>query len=308
MINTQWLATFCKLVETKHFTKTAESLFMTQSGVSQQIKKLEASLNTSLIVKQGKSFYLTDAGERLYDRGQTLVDELSALETIVQQDDPYAGVVRFKSPGSVGLKLYSHLLELQQANPQLIIDHRFAPNHEIIKDVANNELDLGIVTQELNQTDEHQKIDYQLIGHERLQLVTAKGALDQSDKTDLMKVDQAQSSRWKTLQTLGFINHPDGQHHANLLLSANFPQYQNIGQFTLRGFSNQIGLILDPVAAGLGFTVLPEYAIERYPHKDKLDVLDLGISVSEPLYLVSKKNKAQAGRFEVIIQEIKKWL
>ncbi|TMN84121.1 LysR family transcriptional regulator, partial [Pseudoalteromonas phenolica] len=41
MINPTWLNTFCTLVEVNHFTQTAERLFMTQSGVSQHIKKLE---------------------------------------------------------------------------------------------------------------------------------------------------------------------------------------------------------------------------------------------------------------------------
>ncbi|WP_227664755.1 LysR family transcriptional regulator [Marinobacter litoralis] len=34
MINTTWLRTFCTLVEVGHFTRTAERLHMTQSGVS----------------------------------------------------------------------------------------------------------------------------------------------------------------------------------------------------------------------------------------------------------------------------------
>ena len=41
MLNPVWLKTFVTLIETGHFTKTAEKLFMTQPGVSQHIAKLE---------------------------------------------------------------------------------------------------------------------------------------------------------------------------------------------------------------------------------------------------------------------------
>jgi DNA-binding transcriptional LysR family regulator len=56
MINHIWLKTFCTLVDVSHFTKTAEKLFMTQSGVSQHIKKLEKQLDSQLLIREGKTF------------------------------------------------------------------------------------------------------------------------------------------------------------------------------------------------------------------------------------------------------------
>ena len=53
MINLSWLKTFCTLADAEHFTKTAELLFMTQSGVSQHIKKLEQQLDTPLLIRDG---------------------------------------------------------------------------------------------------------------------------------------------------------------------------------------------------------------------------------------------------------------
>jgi predicted transcriptional regulator len=56
------LRTFCTLVETKHFTKTAEQLFITQSAVSQHLRKLEDLLDEPLIQKTEKDFLLTKNG------------------------------------------------------------------------------------------------------------------------------------------------------------------------------------------------------------------------------------------------------
>ena len=41
MINPILLRSFCTLVEVGHFTRSAERLNMTQSGISQHIRKLE---------------------------------------------------------------------------------------------------------------------------------------------------------------------------------------------------------------------------------------------------------------------------
>ena len=133
MINTTWLRTFCTLVEVGHFTRTAERLHMTQSGVSQQIRKLEEQLGAELLVRQGKQFSLSGAGERLYAEAQGILFALSNLEQTIAEDPPFEGSVRIMSPGSVGLKLYPHLLALQRKHPKLIIDYRFAPNPDVEK-------------------------------------------------------------------------------------------------------------------------------------------------------------------------------
>lgn len=59
MINPTWLKTFCTLADIGYFTQTAELLFMTQSGVSQHIKKFELQLDTLLLIREGKPFSLT---------------------------------------------------------------------------------------------------------------------------------------------------------------------------------------------------------------------------------------------------------
>jgi len=146
MINTTWLRTFCTLVEVVHFTRTAERLHMTQSGVSQHIRKLEEQLGAELLVRQGKQFSLSGAGERLYAEAQGILFALSNLEQTIAEDPPFEGSVRIMSPGSVGLKLYPHLLALQRKHPKLIIDYRFAPNPDVEKAIAGSSVDLGFMT------------------------------------------------------------------------------------------------------------------------------------------------------------------
>lgn len=284
MINPNWLQTFCTLVEVGHFTRTAETLHMTQSGVSQQVSKLEDQLGRDLLVRQGKRFTLTDAGERLYREGRQIVQSLDNLEQRVGADPAYEGVVRVMSPGSVGLKLYRHLLALQRRHPALVIDYRFAPNADVERAVAGDEVDIGFMTTPSSL----EEVSARPVAREPLLLVTP--------------IDAAEPD-WETLRRLGFIDHPDGAHHAGLLLGANYAEFEHVHQLEKTGFSNQVNLILEPVSLGLGFTVLPAHAVEAFDKPRRVRVHSLSHPVSETLYLASHRRKAMPNRVKTVLDE-----
>lgn len=289
MINVAWLRTFCTLVEVGHFTRTAERLHMTQSGVSQHVRKLENQLDTPLLVREGKRFFLTDVGERVYQGGRKVIQELVTLEQRVGEDPPYEGKVRIMSPGSVGLRLYPHLLALQQQHPQLVIHYRFAPNADVEKAVAEDAIDFGFMTRVAS----HEEVSCRPVAVEELLLVTPANITNPD---------------WEQLVKLGFIDHPDGTHHAGLLLGANYPEFKTSGVFESRGFSNQISLILEPVSMGLGFTVLPAYAVEAFARPQHIRVHRLPRPVSETLYLATRQEKPAPRRVITVIKEATRWL
>jgi len=289
MISPVWLRTFCSVVEVGHFTRAAETLHMTQSGVSQHVRKLEEQLGQSLLIRQGKSFSLTNTGDRLYQEGRKLILSLENLEQQVGIDPSHEGVVRVASPGSVGVKLYPQLLALQKCYPELVIDYRFSPNSDIERLIADQKIDVGLMSS-LSSLSE---VNLRSIAEETLLLVTP--------------VDVAEPS-WDQLMGLGFIDHPDGVYHADQLLAVNYPEFQHSNQFKRSGFSNQINLILEPVSMGLGFTVLPSHAVKSFKEAHKLKVHSLANEVSEVLYVATHTNKLLPNRVKTVITEIEKCL
>lgn len=284
MINPIWLRSFCTLVEVGHFTRTAEHLFMTQSGVSQHVRKLEEHLSQKLLDRQGKSFTLTDAGDRLYKEGQKLILALADLEERVSRDPVREGVVTLASPGSVGLKLYHHLLTLQRRYPNLVIEYRFAPNADVERLIAEHKVDIGFMTCLSTRSE----VSLKSVAQEELLLVTPATISEPS---------------WEHLVQLGFIDHPDGAYHAAQLLGVNFHQFQHIHQFRRSGFSNQINLILEPVSQGLGFTVLPSHAVSAFNAPDKVSVHRLSNAVNETLYVGTHTHKFIPSRVATVITE-----
>lgn len=289
MINLNWLNTFCVLVEQRHFTETANKLFMTQSGVSQHIKKLEQQLDVQLLLREGKTFSVTEAGNKLYSQGKELLSGFSELENQVKQDSPFKGAIRLGSPGSVGLRLYPFLLQLQRQYPNLSVDYRFSPNEEVVSKLLERRLDIGLSTEALASD----KLVSTAIAEEPLVLVTPAAVKEIT---------------WSKLIELGVIAHPDGAHHCKLLLSRNFEQFVGIEQFQQRGFSNQIGLILEPVSLGLGFTVLPMHAAAAFGEQESIHIHPLPVTVSETLYLCSYKQEVVPARVNYVKSEIQTFL
>jgi DNA-binding transcriptional LysR family regulator len=67
-------------------------------------------------------------------------------------------------------------------------------------------------------------------------------------------------------------------------------------------------LILEPVAMGLGFTVLPWHAISAFNNPDCICVNPLPTSVSETLYLGVHRHKRLSNRMHTVMEEAKRCL
>ncbi|OLQ71101.1 LysR family transcriptional regulator [Photobacterium proteolyticum] len=289
MLNTQWLQTFITLVEVGHFTQTAEKLFMTQPGVSQHIKKLEAQTGTPLLERFGKRFELTPAGETLYHYARRRRDDELALFQALQNDDPFTGECRIACSGSLATYLYPHFLKHQQTHPNLAIQLEAAPNKRILDNLNTNQIELGIITQNVAIPE----LEQEKVGAEQLCLVIPAGM-----EKVVINMEQ--------LNQLGFINHPDGEHYVRQIIQANFDHsFNSIDSLKVAGYINQLNQILLPVSLGLGYTVLPEKAVTCFPLQTKIHVVSLDKPVYENLYLIRKKHRPLPKRYDFFMRQIR---
>ena len=285
MLNPSWLRTFSTLVELGNFTRTAERLDLTQAAVSQHVQRLEERLGP-LLIRRPRQIELTPAGHALL----VYWAEVSAADQRLQQQlssaDGEQGDVGLITPGSIGLALHQHLLDIQQALPGLSIRHRFAPDADVLAAVLDNRFDLGLAT--LKPSDPRLKVER--FAQEPLELVVPAG------------VDIA---AWADLERLGFIDHPDGQAMAGRLLSRRFPGSPGAHRLPYRGFTNQIGLILDPVARGLGFSVLPRYARLAFAQPERIRVIGGAPEVVDTLWLLHRAEWPLSARAQTVLQRLR---
>src|SRR5215831_19296690 len=69
-----YLATFSKAAELSSFTGAAKALRLTQAAVSQRIHALEKTLGTPLFKRQGGRVLLTEAGRKLYEYAERILE------------------------------------------------------------------------------------------------------------------------------------------------------------------------------------------------------------------------------------------
>lgn len=284
MLNPQWLRTFVMLADEGNFTRTAERLDLTQAAVSQHVQRLEAQLGP-LLIRRPRQLELTPAGDALLSYCSDLSAADQRLKQRLSAADAEHGEISLISPGSIGLALYPHLLDLQQASPGLSIRHRFAPDSEVLNAVLENRFELGLVT--LKPDDRRLKVSR--FAEEPLDLVVPAGKTVQF---------------WSDLEQLGFIDHPDGQAMAGRLLSRRFPGSPGVRSLPVSGFTNQITLILESVARGLGFTVIPRYARLAFARQASIQVIESGSTVVDTLWLLHRAEWPLSARMQRLLDHL----
>jgi DNA-binding transcriptional LysR family regulator len=279
MLNATWIETFTTLAEEGHFTRAAQRLNMTQPGVSQHLRKLEAQLGQPLIAQDGKRFALTPAGESLLALGRARRAEERALRATISRDDPDVGTLRIACSGSFALLFYPRAIALMRAAPRLSIHVEAAPQGTVREGVLDGRFDLGVIAEDPR----HPRLAAEHIGREELCLV--------------LPAESPEPRRLADLDALGMIDHPDGARYANDILALNFPDsYHGADRLVLRSHVNQIGQIPAPVAAGLGYTLLPRSGLAGFAEADRLRIAALPRRRHHELWSITRKITAPSAR------------
>ncbi|RBP49365.1 LysR family transcriptional regulator [Arenicella xantha] len=83
-LNTDRLNTFYQVALDKNFCKAAETFWITQSGLSQRVLKLEQEIGTHLFIRSPDGVAMTHQGRVLFD----YVSNLQAREQDVLNEVP----------------------------------------------------------------------------------------------------------------------------------------------------------------------------------------------------------------------------
>lgn len=123
------------------FTQAGLELSITQSGVSKQIKGLEAFLGVSLFIRDGHQLYLTEAGRRFHTH---CTQALDSLQLAVNEIRGSQGRIRLQAPPTFAARwLIPRMDRLRQHLPDLelhiettwmrtINDHILAEGGELV--------------------------------------------------------------------------------------------------------------------------------------------------------------------------------
>jgi DNA-binding transcriptional LysR family regulator len=146
------LRIFHAVADAGTLTHAGETLHLSQSAVSRQIRALEESLNTTLFHRHARGLILTEQGELLFDATKAMVKRLDAAAARIRDaEDEVFGELRVTTTTAFGtLWLVPRLASLYKTYPDLRIDLLL---EERVLDLPMREADVAIRMKEPSQAD-----------------------------------------------------------------------------------------------------------------------------------------------------------
>jgi len=152
MDNLERLRVFYAVAKAENFTLAAESLHLTQSGISKHIKAMEEEFGTPLFDREPRKVSLTHAGEILYEAAhEVLASVASAEERIRELDGLGRGRLRVGASFPVGLYILPRLLaDYRKQYPNIEITLAISTTANIEAKVLDNKVDFGLVSADVH--------------------------------------------------------------------------------------------------------------------------------------------------------------
>ncbi|HGY5793372.1 TPA: LysR family transcriptional regulator, partial [Serratia marcescens] len=146
MFNPQLLLSFVAVCDSNSFTRAAERVFLSQSTVSQQVRRLEEMLGKPLFERSSHQVLLTEEGVKLLSYARRIIalnEEAHDALTGIWRD----GVLRIGMPEDFAVPTTELLADFSREHPHLRLDVASGLSADLHSAYAREELDLILVKQ-----------------------------------------------------------------------------------------------------------------------------------------------------------------
>ncbi|MBU2888501.1 LysR family transcriptional regulator [Celeribacter halophilus] len=274
------LRIFHAVADAGSLTHAGDTLHLSQSAVSRQIRALEESLSTTLFHRHARGLILTEQGELLFEATRAMAKRLDAAAARIRDsEEEVYGELRVTSATGFGtLWLAPRLSKLYDKYPELKIDLML---EERVLDLPMREADVAIRMKEPSQADLIRK----RLMNIRMRLFATKEYLDKHGMPE--SVDDLSSHRL-------ICQNPNAHQVA---AGARLVEELNEHDIRSKLFVNNYFGVLQAVLNHLGVGVLPDYLVESAPHLVRvLPDLESG---EVPVFLAYPEELRHSKRIEV---------
>ena len=135
---------FQAVVEKGNFYLAAEKCHISQSAISQQIKKLEDEIGVKLLDRHNRTFTLTEAGEHFYRKSVVIMSDIEQLVRETKRiNNKTNAVIRLGYyKGYFGNELTKAIAEFSQKYPTVDIEIISGSHEQLYDALENNTVDL----------------------------------------------------------------------------------------------------------------------------------------------------------------------
>lgn len=234
------------LSETLHFTEAARRSFVTQSTLSGGIMELERLLGGVLVERDRQNVRLTPLGEEVVRRARFLLADAQDLMRLSREmSEPFTGELHLGVIPTIAPFVLAPLLQVvQQHMPKLQLFLHEAQSETAVERLEHGTLDMVLLALPFNTrsllTKDLRTESLWLVYHKADTLAQQAKTLDDLDLSHLLLLEEGHCLREHTLSAC-----PVGDRKSESFLTA-----------------SSLPTLIQMVQAKLGFTLLPEIAIQ----------------------------------------------
>ncbi|WP_440482300.1 LysR family transcriptional regulator, partial [Serratia marcescens] len=268
------------------FSRAGEAIGLTQSAVSHSVKELEAEVGVRLLDRTTREVVLTDAGLRLANRVERLLDELqAALLDARSFGVQRSGTVRVATSQTISAHLMPQCIAAgEREYPEIRIMLRDQAQQQVLHSVRNAEVDFGIVVDPVQAVD----LECEAVLHEPFLLLCR----------DDHPFAAQQEVRWSALNGCRLVLQDYASGSRPLIDSA--LRQQGVEAQVVQEIGHPATLF-PMVAEGIGISIFPALALPL-PEGGRLRVRRLVPEINRALMLVRRKNRSLTPAAEAIWQ------
>ncbi len=146
ILNMNQLRSFYTAASLKSITGAAQALMVTPPAITIQIKQLEEAIGIRLLVRDGNSIRLTDAGANVFKRAEKIFDGIREMEGFLEDmATGKSGELRIGCPEIPLKRLMPMIDTFKKTYPgiRVIIDQGL--NADMVRSVENHRNDLAVI-------------------------------------------------------------------------------------------------------------------------------------------------------------------
>jgi DNA-binding transcriptional LysR family regulator len=248
-MNIQKYMAFVKVAEFGSFTKAAEALDYTQSGISRMINDLETEWGVSLFERGRAGINLTSDGLKLLPQLKRICNEHEILMTLIEDlHDMQSGIIRIGTFSSVASHWLPNIIRIFKKDyPKIDFELLLGDYAEIESWISNGRVDFGFVRLP-------SKAEFETIFMEQDRLLVVIPQNHPLANCEKFPINELLNSPFMLLEkgAKAEISEIFEKHHISP--QVNFTTWDDYA-------------IMSMVENGLGISILPELILQRIPHK-----------------------------------------
>ncbi|HEY2932387.1 MAG TPA: LysR family transcriptional regulator [Acidobacteriota bacterium] len=280
------LKVFCDLIETGRFSRAADLNYVSQSAVSQMIKKLEDYYEVKLLERGREAISPTAKGQVFYQHAKELLNGFAQLESELKPSDQISGKVKVATVYSVGLHEMSEVVRrFIRKYPDVHLHLEYQRTNRIYDDCLKNLIDVGIVPYPAARP----QIETVPFFHDRLVLITAPG----STMADRKKISIKDLDRQRFV---AFERDIPIRKAIDKIFRAEKITVEYVMEF------DNIETIKCSVEVGFGFSIVPELAIREEVKAGTLVSIPFSQVFYRPVGVIYKKGRSLTTGAQAFIQ------